>query len=280
MLTKTRSDKLKTNAVVLGLGVTGLAALIVAGAPKAQATMTASSAGVTYYTSTATVPSGLGYAMLATEPPSSDGSTTPDGTNSTYTGTYSSGAFQPVPWASVSLNGQNGYASQYYPDIVLGSGTYHVGEYFDNFGDQGNWATLLTVTLGAGTPSNFQFGVFDAPGDGGKNAGGAVGLLDGSQAMNSSGGLTPGSVTVLASETDNSTSSDLYGYYLFNITGAASGDSFTYADQIGPPVPSGGYISVATAGVAFGAVPEPASFALVGAGALGLLLATRRRTMA
>jgi hypothetical protein len=279
MLTNNGAERVKANFLLLGIGTAALAAVLAATPHVARATMTATSAGVTSFTTqSATVPppGDLGYIFYGTVPTatgSGNGTYTPSSSNSTFTNTFSN----PVSWATVALEGNYGYQGVNYPNMTINGTEYHVGTY-NNSGTTtnnisnvpGNVATLLTITLGAGAPSNFEFSVLDDIGGTISNNGGAVDLLSGDVAT---GVYSPGSVTMLASTLDNRVYNTQYAFYHFDIVGAAAGDVFTLADTVA----STNYQAV-TGGIAFDAVPEPGALGLLAAGGLGMLLVKRRRT--
>ena len=146
--------------------------------------MRVSAAGAVYYKAPASVPppGSLGYVFFntATKPSgvhNNGAGETARGSNSTYTGTYSkrTGAFHPVPWATVTLDGQAGYGGgQFAPKLKIHGKAYLTGQEFNNGANasahlkssggtlmKGDVATLLTIKLGPGAPRSFQFGELD-----------------------------------------------------------------------------------------------------------------------
>lgn len=249
-------------ALALATAVPAMAAPPVHAARTARATPSAKAAGVTYYTGKKVAkvppPGKLGYLFPDTLPKKSktNSGAEPDGSNSTFTGKYNAKTrkFHPAAWATVQFVGQNGSQSLWYPRIKISGKSYHIGEYFNNFGyTKGNLSTLLTITLGKGAPRSFRLCVF-ADIDNHVNRGGAVDLLNGKMPL-VNGGYAPTGVDLLASVPDKSSAGTHYGIYRFDVKNVAPGDVFTLAATLGKTAPPKGYVMVDTGGITLDKIP-------------------------
>jgi hypothetical protein len=152
-------------------------------------------------------------------------------------------------------------------------GTVEAGYTFHTAFSPGVQADLLTITVGAGSPSSFVVGFLTNV---------TIGTLadyPDQLRLRQSAGIGSGDTGLITMAKNDKGNVDVY---FFRITGAVSGDQFTFSAVEDTVNPSGPQYHATAAGLLFStstvpAVPEPSSAALAGLGSLGLLYYFRRR---
>jgi hypothetical protein len=169
-------------------------------------------------------------------------------------------------YSTAPIGSNNGTATHPYPTyttLTTAEGTIATGVVYQ-FNSTGN-TNLLTITLGAGTPSSFILSTLVDNGSGNS-------ANDDDAVTVTPSGSSPAVTESIAGTNGGTTKSN--DFYSFLITNAASGDTITIGTT---PNASDGATTALLGGVAFEATPEPCSIAVISLGGLGLLLRRRAR---
>ena len=247
VLHRRRTAKIFSGLSLIRLVVGSVGALAIAASSGALSAATITADGSLIGHNSIPQPGSDGYVLFQAEPTSLlNGGGGNAGTN---VGTLPS-------YVSVDTTGDSFFASGsgYGYTTLTASGTaYKTGIAYQVPGN-GNTATLATITLKAGTPDDFQLGVFTNNTDNTANIASAVTVA------------SPEGNSVTENTVLHSTSND---FYLFDIVGKA-GDTITVS------LTQSGGAADPLGGLTFTTVPEPASIValagLCGMGLIGLVL--------